>query len=757
MNRSDLAGRLRATFLVELEEQIRGINAELLVLEQDSLAEGPLRSLFRSAHTLKGAARAAGFPEVEQVCHSLETLLSKARDGTRPLGVEEFRILFSAADALADGLARLRAGDELADSTLTEVGRSLARSPGATSSGDRAQAGEEVARRGSPGPEPKAADTAPPVPPDSPAPATIPSPAVPAVRQEIASGDGAELRIEPEKLDSLIAAVGQLRTTSSRLNTREADLRDLRQLAQSIADRCIRMVQALRRDAGAGAATELDVLVDDVRRLATTTGRVATEARVSARSVAHHTDELAQQVKALRMRPFADVCEAMPRLVRDLASGSGKEVRLEIEGRHVEADREVWKAVGEALLHLVPNAIDHGLELPETRVAAGKPAAGTIRLEATIRGDRLSVTVSDDGGGLNIPAIRTQMERAGLQVPAADAEVARMMFGARISTRTEATMISGRGVGLDSVRHAIERARGTVEADWLPGGGTRFTIECPITLVTVRVILARVGSQTVAVPTSMIGRILRVHPEEVRRLEDHDVITGDSGPVRLVSLARLLGPPLPDHAFSHAFPVLVLAGGARSAAIAVDELIEDHELLVRPVKRVGDPPPYLAGAAILPAGDVALVLNGVALLEAALEDRKHPRITAAGPAAAAARQTILVVDDSVTTRTLEHGILDAAGYHVLTAADGADAWRLLQEHPCDLIVSDVEMPRMDGYELCEAVRASPRLHSLPIVLVTALQSAGERTRGLEAGADAYLPKASFDQDELLDTIRQLIG
>lgn len=502
---------------------------------------------------------------------------------------------------------------------------------------------------------------------------------------------------------------------------------------------------------------DIDALIDETRRLVAQFRQVSAEAKAASRAVSRHAEELGQQVKTLRMRPFADACEAIPRLIRDLAAPAGKEVRVEIEGREVEADREVWKAISEAMLHLISNAVDHGLESPAARVKAGKPRAGTIRLGAEVRGDRIVVTVSDDGTGLNIPGIRAQLERSGVSVPAEDSEVVRLMFRAGISTRAEATMISGRGVGLDSVRHAVERARGTVRADSIAGGGMVFTLDCPLTLISVRAILARVGLQTVAIPAAAIRKILRVRPLEVRRLEGRDLVTTDAGPVRLVSLARLLGPPLNDEPVSGPFPVLLLSSGGRTAAIAVDEVVGDSELLVRPVKRVRNPPSYLSGAAVLPGGSVTLVLNGVVLVDAALEERQHPRITLAGEGASAARTTVLVVDDSITTRTLVQSIVEAAGYRVLTATDGADAWRLLQDHDCDLVVSDVEMPRMDGFALCEAIRASRRLHALPVVLVTGLETSSQRSRGLQTGADAYLPKSSFDEDELLETIRQLIG
>jgi two-component system chemotaxis sensor kinase CheA len=266
-----------------------------------------------------------------------------------------------------------------------------------------------------------------------------------------------------------------------------------------------------------------------------------------------------------------------------------------------------------------------------------------------------------------------------------------------------------------------------------------------------------VGSQLFALPTVHVERLARVRPEEVRSAEGRDVILTAEAPVPLVSLARLLGPPLREQPVSGPFPVVRLLVGGRRLAVAVDELVAEEEIVVRPLDRVRGPAPLFSGASLLGSGRVAPVLNASAVIDAGLGRVVPGPALRESAAADPARLRLLVVDDSITTRTLEQSILEAAGYQVLTAADGSQGWQLLQENEVDLVVCDVEMPRMDGFELCAAIRASKRLSSLPVVLVTGLESPEHRARGLEAGADAYLPKSSFDQQELLDTIRQLLG
>lgn len=644
-----LAARLRATFVGELEEQVRTMNAELLALEHSPGDPERLKSLFRVAHTVKGAARAAAVPLVEQTCHALEALLAQARDGRLTLSPDHFALLFAAADALAEAGQRLRAGDDLSDSLLAALHARLTA---------------------------KAAPTQPPR----------------AVVRSTEARVEDYMRVRSDRVDELLAAAQQV------MVARSEQARD-------------------------GAI-----------------------------------DDLLRRIHRLRMRPFSEACEALPRTVRDLASASGKDVQLIVTGGDVEADRGVLDGIREALLHLVRNAVAHGLEDVGTRLRAGKPAQGRVTVAASLHGDRIIVTVSDDGAGLNLAAIRARMAGAGMKVPDDDRDVARALFHGGLSTQAEATPISGRGVGLDLVRAASERVRGSVDVAWNHGQGTVVTLQCPPTLASVRAVLATVSTQIVAVPTMQVERLLRVRAGDIKRVEGRDVIVSDGSAVALVPLAAIL-PPLAPRAIAGAVPVVLLVSreGDRRLAVAVDELLAEEEVVLHPLQNGKRRAPLLSGAAMLRTGRVALVLDADAIVSAGLNGPR-PGITfeEARPAGKA-KPRILVVDDSITTRTLEQSVLEAAGYDAVTAVDGADAWRALQERGADLVVADVEMPRMDGFALSEAIRSSKRFTDLPIVLVTALESPEHRARGLEVGADAYIGKSSFDQRALLDIIEQLLG
>ncbi len=732
MNREELSARLLATFILELEEQAASMSADLLALEAAPGDLDRLRALFRGAHTLKGAARAAGVPLVEECCHELETLLAGARDGKTSLASEHFSLLFEAVDALADASRRMQAGTSLTDSPLARAAQQLgARDSSAPPSPSQPEvlAAPAHALEQPPGVAPAAA---------------------PVIRAE-------RVRVEVNKMNDLLASSEGLLVAVARSDTRVDQMRELRDLAARCAHAWRKSGSRPAR-AHAGPTPALGEMQHELDSLVRDADRLCAAAAEDARGLVQVTEELGQRLRHLRLGRFSDAAALLPRVVRDLAVAAGKEVRLEVVGSEVEADRGVLDTVREALLHLVRNAVDHGIEPPSVRVAGGKPAAGTVTVSAQLRGERLSITVADDGAGLDVDAIRAQLEQRGNAAPADEQQLARILFQGGISTRHEVTEISGRGVGLDAAREAIEAIRGRMDVAWTRGKGTTFTLECPPTLAMLRVILASVNGHAVALPIESIERLDRIRPGEIRRADGRDLLQTDAGPLPVAALAGLLGWPLPEAPESARTPVMRLNIGLnRRMALLVDSLLGEQEVLVRPLRHVRAELPIASGTALLGTGEVALVLRPDALIAAGLDSAPGAQSLVAVAAPLQPRRRILVVDDSITTRSLERSVLEAAGFEVATATDGADAWRRLERESFDLVVSDVEMPRMDGVALCEAIRESRRLARLPVILVSALESAEHQQRGLDAGADAYVAKSSFDQQALLDTIRQLLG
>ena len=578
------------------------------------------------------------------------------------------------------------------------------------------------------------------------------------------SAQAPTVRVPALKLDDLVDVVGELLVARSRVASRAPELDDLHELAAGAVGEwrhAARAIRAALAQAGVAAPPALARHDEHLGRLARTLGRTAAAAGDDVRALAQAADDLADRVRRVRLRPLRDATESLPRLARDVAAAEGKSVDLVLSGGEVEADRAVVLALREALGHLVRNAVDHGIESPEARARAGKPARGSLAVRAALQGERLVVRVSDDGAGLDPDAIRAAAARAGLPVPDDEDALLDLVFTGGLSTRDQATAVSGRGVGLDAVRRALQEVRGTVRVESERGRGATFTLEAPLTLATIHAVLVGIGPHRFAVSATAVERVRRVTPDAVRWTEGRALLADEEPPVVLASLAQLLGPPLAGRPLDRAMPALVLRAGARRLAVLVDELAGELQLVVRPIDRGRQALPHLAGAAVLGDGSVALVLTPDAVVASGL-GVQGPAAAPMPAAPAGARPPrrparILVVDDSITTRTLEQGALEAAGFVVRTAVDGLDAWRMLQEETFDAVVTDVEMPRLDGLALCRRIRASADLSALPVVLLTALERPEHRAQGLEAGADVHLGKAGFDHGALVEALGRLVG
>jgi two-component system chemotaxis sensor kinase CheA len=725
-----LAARLLLIFIDELDEEVRQLNEDLLALERVPDDGERLRSVFRVMHTLKGASRAAGLPRVEELCHALENELSRVRDGGEPLLPAQIAVLFEAADALGKTRDELRDGRPAPDAILSTV-LHHARGRGAP---QRPVVVADIVP--APPPAPVANDT---VPTATPAAPMQVAPIETATRADDGGRDHNHVRVSMHHVESIAGTAGEIAGLVGVLFDRAGELAAVR--ARHRAERRTRGDDASGRELDRELTTILRRAGDDARMLASVSERLGTSAR------------------SLRQRPLSEIAETLPRVARDVSRDLGKQVRVTIVGREIEADRVVLEALREPLLHLVRNAIDHGIESPVQREAAGKPAEGEVRIEGALRGDRLVVTVADDGGGLDLSSVARGLKQRGLPVPAEPEMLARTIFNDGFTTREAATTLSGRGVGLAIVRTAAERMGGTASVRSVPGKGMEITIDVPVSIATMRVVLVQVGHVMVGVPSAFVMRVARVDPRRIVRVDGRPTLVGAAQPIPITTLAALLGPPFTEPPTVPMLQVVVLESAGRQFAIVVDDLHDERELVLRPLEHAGaNAAEVTVGTALLGSGDVALVLNVPVLLAQTVGDFAHhsgPLAVSETVQRAAAR--ILVVDDSITSRTLEQSVLSAAGYEVVTAVDGAEAWRTIERQEFALVVSDVEMPHLDGIALCERIRASAKYASLPVILVTSLDEPAQRARGMEAGADAYITKSSFDQDTLLDTVRMLIG
>jgi len=471
-------------------------------------------------------------------------------------------------------------------------------------------------------------------------------------------------------------------------------------------------------------------------------------------------EDLEHEVMAARLLPIATVFTNLPRAVRDLARETGKAVDLTLDGETIELDRKIIEALHDPLVHLIRNAIDHGVEPPDMREQAGKPRQGTIHVSAQALGPYVHIVIRDDGRGMDPAQLREIAIRKGLLSDDAaamltDQESFELIFIPGFSTAQIITDISGRGVGMDVVRTNIVELGGQVQVDSHLGAGTSITLVLPLTLVTTRVLLAEVGEHTFALPATGCQGSAWVYAEHVQTVEGRAMLAIDG---RLASLLRLsdlldLGAPQPFTA-PRRRPAIVVGTAQRPLALLVDRLLDEREVVVKSLGPLLAKQRRFNGAIQLGDGRLILLLNPAVLAQAA---RGMALTTAVGQEEVRRHARLLVADDSFTTRELLRTILQSAGYDVTTAVDGFDALDKLRAAPYDLIVSDIEMPRIDGFQLTSRIRDDPGLSDLPVIIVTSLASETHRRRGLEAGAQAYIVKRQFNQSNLLETVHQLLG
>jgi two-component system sensor histidine kinase and response regulator WspE len=477
------------------------------------------------------------------------------------------------------------------------------------------------------------------------------------------------------------------------------------------------------------------------------------------------SNRLHQEVIISRMRPLADGIRGFPRLVRDLARTLGKQVRFEVRGEQTGVDRDILDKLEAPLSHLVRNAVDHGLETPAERAAAGKPETGEIRLEARHRAGMLHITLTDDGRGIDIERLRAKAIARGLVAKQVadqltELELLEFLFLPGFSTKDQVTEISGRGVGLDVVQSLVKAVGGSVRVATQPGRQTVFTLQLPITMSVIRALLVDVGGEPYAFPLTRIDRILFCQHADIRTNEGRQYFDRDGVSIGLVLASQILEtaavatPPDP-------LPVVVISDRGQQFGMIVDAFLGERDLEVRPLDPRLGKVQDVNSASLLENGDPVLIVDVedlVRSIDNVLMGRRLSRVEFERLAEQARqRKRILVVDDSITVRELERQLLQARGFAVDVAVDGMDGWNAVRGGHYDLVVTDVDMPRMDGIGLVGLIKGDPARRDIPIVIVSYKDREEDRLRGLDAGANRYLTKSSFHDETFVDTIIDLIG
>jgi two-component system sensor histidine kinase and response regulator WspE len=479
---------------------------------------------------------------------------------------------------------------------------------------------------------------------------------------------------------------------------------------------------------------------------------------------AHLSDRLYQEVINSRMRPFADGVQGFPRMVRDLAHQLGKQVRLEIEGKSTLVDREILEKLESPLSHLLRNAVDHGIESPEERLAAGKPIEGVIKLKAHHRAGMLAITVADDGRGIDVEQLRHKIVKMNLtNVEMAqrltDAEVIDFLFLPGFSTSRSLTEISGRGVGLNIVQKMAQEVGGVVQTHSILGQGTSFNLQLPLTLSVIRALLVEISGEIYAFPLAKIDQAFFASHEEIKMIENRPFFHHQGQNIGLVPAWEVLG--LNEfHLAPERLPIIIVSEQGNRYGLVVERFIEEKELVIQELDPWLGKIPTISAGALLEDGSPVLMIDVediVRSIDYLLSGGRLAQIVYSPKKIPSSRKRILVVDDSITVREIESRLLMNQGYEVETAINGVDGWNAIHMGHYDLVLTDLDMPRMNGIELLRAMRNDAQLQHLPVIIVSYKEGEEDRIKGLEAGANDYLMKSSFQATTLIEKVKKLIG
>jgi two-component system chemotaxis sensor kinase CheA len=734
-----------ARFVEEAREHVSRLNEGLVKLEKDPHDKETVDAVFRSAHTIKGSSRMMKLVPISEVAHKLEDALAAVRDGKIRHSKELADALFKGTDYIA-GLVEKTASGQLLDIDTGDICRELSLAAGEIPllSSSQAAAGETAAKLPNSGKHSSKGE----------GPDRTEQPPIPASPggQHVAE----TIRVDARKLDVLIRLMGEIVSNQHRLKHRLAEVKE----AQRLAKRKSGLLARSEEEGPSGGALPRELFATS-QALSGKINQLARDMRDDATVQELLTAELQEKALMMRMVPLGEVFDPLHRLTRDFARSQKKEIDFIVKGADIGLDKKMMEKIGDPIVHMLRNAIDHGIESPEERRKAGKPERGRITLTASYDAGSVVIELRDDGSGIALEKIReraikkklySKEELSALSEP----ELVDLIFLPGFSTSALITDLSGRGVGMDVVkRNFVEELKGSIRVDTGSGKGTCFTIRLPMTLAVMRVLLVQAGGMTFAVTTHYVGEIVRVPASEIIAVLDRRAIRLREELISVKSLGELLqcsdgrGPGNKD------LLLLVMRVGNEKLGLIVDALLDEEDMVIKSLPSHMTRLPLVAGVTISGKNDVICILNipGVIAAAKALKETKKSRDVSATRSDAV---RILVVDDSMNTRDIEKGILEAYGYEVDLAGDGIEAIERARNYRYDLIVTDIEMPRMDGFSLTEWLRGNETYRDTPIVIVTSREKEEDKKRGIMAGANAYIVKGAFDQTNLLETVQNLV-
>ncbi|UCG21673.1 MAG: response regulator [Deltaproteobacteria bacterium] len=714
-------------FIAAARDNVEAINRGLAVLEKEPANNEILQEVYRNAHSLKGSAMTMGFERMGKLAHHMEDVLRALQKSQLPVTTEACDALYETNDALTVMLDTLAASKRIrvdAESTMARLANLLPELQPAV--------GAIVTEPVRPVTE-----------------------SVPVSETSVSTMD--TVRVTTTKLDELVNLAAEAAVAQQHLASEIDGLMQIRDKWRHLRIHDYDAVHSAEPARETGLVSKLfefgDSLEDMGRRL-----------QDAAENAGRHIENLQHRSMEIRMLPLALVLNTLPRAVRDLSRQFGKKVAFTVKGEETTIDKRILEQIGDPLIHLLRNALDHGLEAPDVRRSAGKPELGTIRLEAKQEGAKVLIILEDDGQGIDSQLLKKAALDKGLvderEIAGwSEAQLLELIFLPGLSTSGLVTDVSGRGVGMDVVRANVDRLKGQVEIASELGKGTTFTISLPLTLATVHALMVRCAGEVLAVPAFSVAKTFQVPLQEIKSIQGRQAVVHQEEILPVRSLAATLGwkerngsPPKEGKVL-----VVILQAGERKVGFLVEDILGELEIVSKDLGTHLKKVDYVAGATILGSGEVAIILDVPQLLW-----RGHPEVRKKERAPeekviSTHGQLILVVEDQVVTRQMEKSILEAAGYQVVTAENGMDALNRLGQQDFDLVLTDVLMPKMDGFTLTRKIRSNERTKDLPVVVVTSMESEEDKRRGLEAGANAYLVKSSFDQKNLIETIETLLG
>lgn len=775
-------------FRLEVEAQAVILNEGLLALESQPQSGKVLESLMRAAHSVKGAARIVAIDAAVHLAHVMEDCFVAAQNQKIVLGPDDVDILLQGVDLLSN-ISQLEPGElntwlsqkkEEVQTTKEQISAILDPSakpaPGKAKSSSQPQPAETQTEK------PDDVEFANSQPLVSMAKETKPA----IVKQATTLVKGSTSKVEPtnqpganatpnndrvvrvsaENLNRIMGLAGESLIEANWLQPFADSLSILKKRQLELSKILEELQETLSLTHGnQKSLSSLDMTRQKERECREILNERINELELYVRRTGNLSDRLYREVIASHMRPFDDGVQGFPRMIRDLARKLGKQVKLEISGKATPVDRDILKKLEAPLTHILRNSVDHGLEMPEERLAAGKPLEGTVRLEALHRGGMLSITISDDGKGIDLERLRQKvvtknLATAEVAAQLTDNELIEFLFLPGFSTAKQVTEISGRGVGLDIARSMAQEVGGTVRANSQFGKGTSFHFQLPLTLSVVRTLLVEISGEPYAFPLARIEQIVMVNKDDIYSMENRQYFTMDNRNIGLVPAYQVLElkESMPK---SEAFPVVVISEQSDYYGLVVDRFLGEHDLVVRPLDPRLGKVQDLSAAALMGDGTPILIVDVSDLVHSVdnLLNQGNLRRLANETETTVQdrRKKVLVVDDSITVREMERKLLQNKGYLVDVAVNGLEGWYTVSSNDYDLVVSDVDMPRMNGFELVSKIKNHPKLRSTPVIIVSYKDREEDRMQGMEAGADYYLTKASFHDNTFLKAVVDLIG